>query len=105
MIGYLNGEVLEHSDGKLLVTVGDRQTSGAVGYLVSVPQNPAYASLGPGQRTELFIYTHVREDALDLFGFQTSSEKNLFCVLLEVNGIGPKSALNILSKVGLQQLI
>lgn len=105
MIGYLQGEILEHSDGKMLVVVGERKAFGSVGYSVSVPQSAAYGSFISGQMIELFVHTHVREDALDLYGFSSSSEKNLFLTLLSVNGIGPKSALGILSAVEVSDLI
>lgn len=99
MIGYLRGEVLEHLEGKMTVL-----TSG-VGYLVSVPQSPNYISFTSGKPAELFIYTHVREDQLDLYGFATKLEKELFLTLLTVNGIGPKGALGILTRVEPDQLI
>ena len=105
MIGYLKGQVLECSDGKLLVGVGDPKSFGTVGYAVSVPQGVAYSSVGEESEIELFIYTHVREDVLELFGFISKFEKMLFLTLLSVNGIGPKSALGILSSVEPQQLL
>lgn len=105
MIGYLQGEILEHSDGKMIIGVGDRKTSHTVGYSVSVPQTMGYTSLFPGALIELFIHTHVREEALDLYGFAAKSEKALFLTLLNVNGIGPKSALAILSSAEPYQLI
>lgn len=96
MIGYISGKVLEHSNGKLLVGVGSPET-GVVGYALSIPESTAPIGLTPGHAVELFVYTHVREDALDLFGFRTSAEKDLFLTFLDVQGIGPKSALSILS--------
>ncbi len=93
MIGYLKGEVFEHVDGRALVVTG------GVGYAVSVPQSPSYLSLAAGKSVELFIHTHVREDALDLYAFASKTEKELFLTLLGVGGIGPKVALGILSKV------
>jgi holliday junction DNA helicase RuvA len=104
MIGYLRGEVLENLDGKILVSVGDRKAFGSVGYSVSVPNRgqPEYLE---GQVVELFIYTHVREDALDLYGFSTKFEKSLYLTLLGVNGVGPKSALGILSGSEPNQLV
>jgi Holliday junction DNA helicase RuvA len=107
MIGYLQGEILENSDGKMLLGVGDRTSSGAgvVGYSVSIPQSSSYMGYVPGTRMELFIHTHVREDALDLYGFSSQKEKALFLTLLTVNGIGPKSALGILSAVEPEQLV
>lgn len=105
MIGYLRGQVLEHSDGKLLLTIGGADDAGAVGYLVMVPNSPSYLSFQPGKKVELFIYTHVREDQLDLYGFASRGEKELFLTLLSVNGIGPKGALGVLSKIDPAQLI
>lgn len=105
MIGYLRGDILEHSDGKVLVGMGGGTGQGMIGYVVSVPQRGVYLGWLPGQVVELFIHTNVREDAFDLFGFQTRSEKELFLTLLSVNGIGPKSALGILSSVESTQLV
>lgn len=97
MIGYLKGEILENTDGKMTVGIGDGQTIGFVGYSVSIPQSAAYGIFRSGQKVELFVYTHVREDVLDLYGFSSKFEKEFFLILLGVNGIGPKSALGILS--------
>jgi Holliday junction DNA helicase RuvA len=103
MIGYVKGRILDATEGKLLVsmTIGD----GAIGYSVSVPQSAAYGLLAPGREIELHVYTHVREDALDLFGFASRAEKELFLTLLSVNGIGPKGALSILSGTSPEDLI
>src|SRR4051812_12971584 len=98
MIGYLRGEILENADGKLLLTVSASET-GAVGYAVTVPQSPAYLAWLPGKSVEIFIHTHVREEALDLYGFANRMEKELFLTLLSVNGIGPKGAMGIMNKV------
>jgi Holliday junction DNA helicase RuvA len=99
MIGYLRGEVMEHTDGKVLMLVS------GVGYSVNVPSGPSYLSLLPGQAGELYIHTHVREDALDLFGFATRMEKEIFLTLLTVNGVGPKVAMGILTRVQPDDLI
>ena len=98
MIGYVKGSVLECGEGRVLVGV-EGSSSHAVGYLVSTPQRVEYQNFLPGSRAEFFIYTHVREDALDLYGFATYEEKEVFLTLLQVNGVGPKSALGILSAV------
>lgn len=105
MIGYLQGEILENQDGKLMIGIGDKKSFGQVGYAVSVPQNASYPLLGMGSQIELFIYTHVREDSFDLYGFSSKFEKSLFLLLLAVNGIGPKSALSILSAAEPQALV
>lgn len=104
MIGYLNGEILENADGKILLGIGEK-SKGRVGYVVSVPQSGDFSGLNVGQWIELYIYTHVREDAFDLYGFHSLADKELFLVLLNVNGIGPKSALGILSAVTSDSLI
>jgi Holliday junction DNA helicase RuvA len=97
MIGYLKGKVLDVSEGgKAVVAVGD------VGYLVNVGGS---APLAAGQAVELHVHTHVREDALDLYGFATRDEKELFLTLLSVNGIGPKGAMNILSSIDAGSLV
>ncbi len=103
MIGYLSGRILEHTDGKLIVGLGS--ADGIVGYQVTVPQSAEYGSLLPGEKIELYIYTHVREDSLDLYGFATRAEKELYLTLLSVNGIGPKGALGILSGSSADTLI
>ena len=105
MIGYLSGKILEHADSRLVVGLGSPDGHGVVGYTVTVPQNNSHLGLLAGQTVELFIHTHVREDALDLFGFRTRAEKDLFLTLLGVNGIGPKAAINILSGAEAGQLI
>lgn len=105
MIGYLSGKILDHSHGKVLVGVGAADGNGVVGYAVMVPESEGHVGLLPGNTAEFFIYTHVREDSLDLFGFRTAAEKDLFLTLLEVSGIGPKSALTILSGAEAGQLI
>jgi Holliday junction DNA helicase RuvA len=99
MLGYLRGQILAtatENDGKITLGIGSNEL-GMVGYSVNVPRNTQYELLPNGKVVELFIYTHVREDQLDLYGFVSKSEKELFLTLLSVNGIGPKGALSILS--------
>ncbi|HKW56425.1 MAG TPA: Holliday junction branch migration protein RuvA, partial [Candidatus Acidoferrum sp.] len=78
---------------------------GGVGYLVHVPLS-TYASLGE-LHTELtlLIHTHVREDALALYGFVSSREKHLFELLLSASGVGPSLALKILSGMSAEELV
>ncbi len=102
MIGYIQGEVLEYREGKLLVGVGERKT-GILGYCLAVAERPE-KFFEAGQFIELFVYTHVREEAFDLYGFTSRSDKEIFLTLLSVNGIGPKSALGILSATDPSQL-
>src|SRR5690606_31081959 len=64
-----------------------------------------YLSYEFGADCTLFVYTHVREDAMELYGFSTREEKELFLVLIGVSGIGPKAALKVLSAVPPEELI
>lgn len=99
MIGFLNGEILQIEGDTAIVQTG------GVGYEVSI--TPAAAidlQMLLGQTVSLWIYTHVREDAFHLFGFLQRAEKDFFIQLLKVNGIGPKSALTILSGAPLAQI-
>lgn len=92
MIGSLRGQIVDVSSEMVLLEVG------GVGYecLASLG-TLAELSVKRGQTLFILTYTHVREDALQLFAFIDKAEKNLFLSLLKVNGIGPKMALNILS--------
>lgn len=89
MIGYLNGEVIDVKTEGLIVSVN------GVGYQVNLPA--AFSHYQNGDNCELYIYTYVREDALELFGFKEKESKELFIKLLSVSGIGPKVALSIIS--------
>ena len=98
MIARLAGRLHHKSPEHLVVDVG------GVGYQVFVSLQ-TYARLpSEGDRVELDVYTHVREDALALFGFADAGEKMLFLLLKEVSGIGPKLALNILSGLAADEL-
>lgn len=101
MIGYLNGKFLEVADGRAVVI----PTGSGVGYSVALPFSARYDTLTAGSPAELWIHSHVREDAFDLYGFLSREEKEIFLTLLTVNGIGPKGALGILSKVEIPTLV
>jgi Holliday junction DNA helicase RuvA len=96
MLAYLNGVIKERHQGEMILVTG-ADSQGQVGYLVKTPDHPRYEVFIPGQRAEVYLYTHVREDSLDLFGFQNTSEKLVFLTLLQVSGVGPKMALSLLS--------
>lgn len=96
MLAYLHGLIKDRQAGEMIVLVGS-ESQGQVGYQVKTPDHPRYETIIPGERAEVYIYTHVREDALDLYGFLSPTEKNFFMTLLSVSGVGPKSALAILS--------
>src|SRR5574340_1278175 len=91
MIAQLAGSLAYKSPEQLIVDVQ------GVGYQVFVSLNSFYRLPEPGGRVELLIHTHVREDALQLYGFADRDEKDLFLLLLGISGIGPRLALNILS--------
>ncbi|HRO66754.1 MAG TPA: Holliday junction branch migration protein RuvA [Pseudobdellovibrionaceae bacterium] len=92
MIGFIKGELLSLEGDSVLVDTG------GVGYELLCSVN-ALTDLAPslGREVSLWVHTHVREDALQLFGFPSRSERELFLSLLKVNGVGPKMALSILS--------
>jgi Holliday junction DNA helicase RuvA len=91
MIARLRGTLLETSYTNCIVDVN------GVGYEVAIPLSTFDKLPRPGENVELHILTQVREDAITLFGFATPGEKELFCALVQVSGIGGKLALNILS--------
>jgi Holliday junction DNA helicase RuvA len=99
MIGQLRGRLAEKRPNQVLVDVG------GVGYLVQVPLS-SYAALGElHTEVTLLVHTHVREDALALYGFVSSREKHLFEMLLSASGVGPTLALKILSGMSVEELI
>ncbi len=99
MIAHLSGTLLEKQVQRLVVDVG------GVGYDVAVPLSTFYGIGDPGARVTLRIHTHVREDALQLFGFSTALELTLFERLIGVSGIGPKVALAVLSGIEPEHLV
>lgn len=105
MIGYLQGRILSHSKGNLVLGIGAVDAGGIIGYDLSVPQSPTYLELLVGETLSLFVYTHVRENAIDLFGFLSHDERELFLTLMSVNGIGPKAAMGILSHAEVPMLV
>ncbi|MFA4815138.1 MAG: Holliday junction branch migration protein RuvA [Candidatus Gracilibacteria bacterium] len=86
MIRYLKGQILDHDERTIILLVND------VGYHVWVPKSVLEEGK---EEVELYIHTHVREDALTLYGFRTKNELSFFELLLTINGIGPKSAMDI----------
>lgn len=100
MIGYLKGQTVEISAEAAILDVG------GVGYEVNCSANTlAELSVAGSSDARLWIHTHVREDAISLFGFAQPLEKRLFLSLLKVNGVGPKMALKILSSGPLSNLL
>ena len=99
MIAHLSGTVLEKQVQRLILDVN------GVGYDVAVPLSTFYAVGDPGSRVTLRVHTHVREDAIQLFGFSTALEQTLFERLIGVSGIGPKVALSVLSGIEPPELV
>ena len=99
MIGRLSGIVLEKRPDRAVVDAS------GVGYELHIPLGTFAALPGIGERASLHVHTHVREDAILLFGFATAEEKALFERLITVSGIGPKLALVVLSGLPLPELV
>ena len=100
MIGWLRGELVARSpEGEIIVDVG------GVGYRLTV--SPALlAAVGDrGARVELHVHTHVREDAIVLYGFATAEERRCFEALLGAHGVGPALALAVLSALRPAELV
>ncbi|MFA5183232.1 MAG: Holliday junction branch migration protein RuvA [Syntrophales bacterium] len=76
-----------------------------IGYRVFVPLTTFYELPETGQPITLHIHTHVKEDAINLFGFHTLEERNMFQVMISVSGIGPRLAMNILSGINVEDLV
>jgi len=99
MIGRLTGRLAEKAPDQVLLDVG------GVGYLVHIPLSTFYDLPEPEDPTSLWIYTHVREETLALYGFLSQRERALFLLLLTVNGVGPRVALTVLSGMPLPELV
>src|SRR5918999_3460726 len=100
MIAHLSGTLRAKHAKSVIVDVG------GVGYEVTIPVTTFY-DLGepPSALVQLHIYTHVREEALQLFGFRTLRERELFTLLISVSGIGPKSAVAMLSGMSADEIV
>ena len=98
MIALLRGKVIGRHETHIVLDVG------GVGYRVFMSL-PSIQSLPSDEELSLEIHTHVREDAMLLFGFQSSTEREIFLRLTSVSGIGPKLAMNILSGSSIEELV
>jgi Holliday junction DNA helicase RuvA len=98
MIGFLRGRLIEKQPNRLLVDVQ------GVGYDVQVPLSTFYRAPDPGGEVALRVHTHVREDAISLFGFATLVELQIFERLIGISGIGPRLALAVLSGIEVADL-
>lgn len=93
MIGSLRGKLVSKRPDNIIIEVS------GIGYQVNVPLGILSDLPEEGRDVFLHIYTHVREDALQLYGFSDEEEKKVFLTLIGITGIGPKMALNILSGI------
>jgi Holliday junction DNA helicase RuvA len=99
MIAHLSGTLLSKQPTAAIVDVG------GVGYEVVIPLSTFYELGENGSPVQLRIYTHVREDALQLYGFKTARERELFLQLISVNGVGPNLAIKLLSGMNADEMI
>lgn len=99
MISYLRGTLLEKHPNRAVVDVN------GVGYELTIPVSTFSSMPESGNEVRLQVHTHVREDALALFGFATAAEKAVFEKLIGVSGIGPKLAVTVLSGLDVKELI
>lgn len=97
MIGYLKGKIVSAKPTQIILDVN------GVGYLVNISIS-TFEKISDQNEISLFIHTHVREDALSLYGFYTEAEKEMFELLISISGIGPKVALSILSGISVDEL-
>src|SRR3978361_918972 len=99
MIAFLSGKLLEKHANTVILDVG------GVGYEVTIPLSPFYEIGGVGSYVQLRIFTHVREDAIQLFGFKTNRERELYLKLISVQGVGAKSGITMLSGMSAEEII
>ncbi len=99
MIAYLSGRLLSKQPNRIILDVA------GVGYEINIPLSTFYELGDIGKQIELQIHTHVREDALALFGFKSAKEKLMFEHLTSISGIGPRLGITILSGMMVDELI
>ncbi len=97
MIGYLRGSIVGKKIDRVILDVQ------GVGYEVVIASS-AYSKIPENGNVIFYIHTHVREDSLQLYGFLTAAEKELFQVLLTVSGVGPKGAMTVISETSPSEL-
>ena len=93
MIGYIKGQLTEVMEGAIIVE------NNGIGYEILVPLSVVDRMPSKGSEVKVYTYMHVREDAMQLFGFATRDDLDVFKLLITVSGIGPKGALGILGSM------
>jgi Holliday junction DNA helicase RuvA len=99
MIALINGLLIHKATSSVIVDAN------GVGYRIFVPLTTFYTLPDTNQPVTLHVHTHVRPDAISLFGFGSGNEKEVFELMLSVSGIGPRLAMNILSGISAEELI
>ena len=97
MIALLTGQLVQRSPEQIIIDVA------GVGYRLKIPLSTFY-SLPETGKVQLQVHTHVKEDAINLFGFSSPAEKELFILLISVSGVGPKLAITVLSHISTADL-
>jgi Holliday junction DNA helicase RuvA len=99
MIALLEGTLVEKAPGTAVISAG------GVGYAVNIPLTTFETLPAKGGQVKVFTYLHVREDALQLYGFDTRENRETFTKMISISGVGPKLALAILSSISVSDLI
>jgi len=98
MFALITGKLAHKSASEVIVDVG------GIGYQVYIPLSTFYELPETGDNVSFHIHTHVKEDAIQLFGFRSHEEKSIFQLMIQVSGIGPKLAINVLSGITAPEL-
>lgn len=98
MFALINGRLAHKSANEVIVDVG------GIGYRIFIPLSTFYELPEAGDNVSFHLHTHVKEDAIQLFGFRNREEKSIFQLMIQVSGIGPKLALNLLSGISAPEL-
>jgi Holliday junction DNA helicase RuvA len=99
MIALISGKIVHKGISHVIVDVH------GVGYRIFIPLTTFYELPEAGQTITLHVHTNVKQDAINLFGFYTVQERDLFQLMISVSGIGPKMSMNILSGISAQELL
>ncbi|MGL4363294.1 MAG: Holliday junction branch migration protein RuvA [Cellulosilyticaceae bacterium] len=99
MIAYLKGEIITIEENTVILEAGN------IGYEIFMPYTHGKNILEVGAKTQIYIFEQIKEDAYDLYGFHTIQQKKIFKKLISVNGVGPKSALQILNMYTEKEII
>ncbi len=98
MIGYIRGIFVDEDESAMLIE------NQGIGYRIFVPDTMYRENISKGEEIKIYTYLHVKEDALQLYGFPAKDDLNMFRLLIGVNGIGPKAGLGILSALSADEL-